>query len=179
LHLQSWGEAELTHHLQLTCSITQHVLERFLTLFAPITPPPGLDKKWADVAKACRDWYTTKRHKLDEWAKYTTQHVPDHHGYLGKKQQLLEDLSEAGGKMRKPLLDLKKLLQPTEEAIEAVIEDGFQISVMAFVATTKIRLTGYTFSFILHLQRTLSHHMFLFAMFISHWLALMNSLLNT
>jgi len=32
--------------------------------------------------------------------------------------------------------------------------------------------------FILHLQRTLSHHMFLFAMFISHWLALMNSFLN-
>ena len=33
-------------------------------------------------------------------------------------------------------------------------------SVMAFVATTKIRLTGYTFSLFLHLQRTLSHHMF-------------------
>jgi len=51
-------------------------------------------------------------------------------------------------------------------------------TVMAFVATTKIRLTGYTFSFILHLQRTLSHHMFLFAMFISHWLALMISFLD-
>jgi len=31
--------------------------------------------------------------------------------------------------------------------------------VMVFVATTKIHLTGYTFSFIL-LQRTLSQHMF-------------------
>jgi len=49
---------------------------------------------------------------------------------------------------------------------------------MVFVATTKIRLTGYTFSFILHLQRTLSHHMFPLAMFISHCWTLMLSLLN-
>jgi len=51
--------------------------------------------------------------------------------------------------------------------------------VMAFIATTKIRLTGYTFSLSYIYNGHFQHHMFLFAMFISHWLALMNSLLNT
>jgi len=83
------------------------MLRRVIALFRPI-PAPDNEETWAEVMAACTGWSDDKAALIRRWREMqeTMEGTPGH--YQAVKEQLLEEVSDAGKQARRRLRKVEK-----------------------------------------------------------------------
>lgn len=110
----------------MTCSVTTHVLKRFLKLFAPTDAPATGPEKWAETRQNCSNWAEAKGSRLAQWSDSREEFLKAEE-YNLRLGELLDGLTGAGLKARRSIDNLEKLYEPTDSQISAVKEKGFDL----------------------------------------------------
>ena len=80
-------------------------------LFAPIPPPTSISPSFDDVIDGCETWEQTRRDKLRHWTMERQKYV-DNEEATEKRDELLQELIDAGREPRAALLELEDLYRP-------------------------------------------------------------------
>ena len=119
---------------QILTTITTHILERAIMLFAPISlGTEGLDGELLSFWYSADVWAEIKRNKLREWMKHRASFKGESEArYLLERTKLLNDLQESGRDTQTNLNALEQSLQCTDKAIAAAEKEGILINVRSY-----------------------------------------------
>lgn len=109
-------------------SITKHMLNRLMMLFAPIEPPVS-EEQWVALRDRNRRWAEAHYGALSRWTNRRSSLLEEE--YVASKERLLARLIKEGKEDRNEPWAIDQLHRPMESKLKAARDAGFDIGGVA------------------------------------------------